>query len=456
MTQFKVQHDSMGDVEVPANVYYQAQTQRAHDNFTFSNRPMDSAIIDALIDIKAAAAHANKELRQLPESIANAIIEACTQAKSLDKKQHFPLDVFQTGSGTSSNMNVNEVISTLASEKSSLQIHPNDHVNMAQSSNDVIPTAIQMASVTTLQALYKQLEALTERLRNLAQQHQQTVKNGRTHLMDAMPVTLSQELTSWQQQLIAAQNALKFSQQELCRLPLGGTAVGSGINAHPDFARLCVKYLQQSDHSLWENAPHPALLMSAQDHQLRLMSALKSLAVALLKISNDLRWMNSGPIGGLQEIQLQALQPGSSIMPGKVNPVIPEAVAMIAAEVIGNETTVTVAAQSGNFQLNVMLPIIGDKTLSSIRLLSNAMESLTNKVFQQFRVNTQSMLQTVARNPVLATALNGEIGYEKAAVIAKRADKEGKTVKQIALEETNLSEQQLDKLLDPLHLAHPY
>lgn len=457
MSQFKTERDSMGEVQVPAEVYYQAQTQRARDNFQFSTRTFPTPTIQAAIDIKSVAAQSNNQLGLLETNIAEAIQQAAEDSKSLNFSLHFPLDVFQTGSGTSTNMNVNEVISTLASDKLGKKVHPNDHVNMGQSSNDVIPAAIQISTVRLLhQLFYPALTALIQRLATLAEQYTDEVKTGRTHLMDAMPMTFGQEIHCWQQQLESAKIRIEQAEQSLHHLPLGGTAVGSGINTDQQFAPICCELLGKMDPIGWQAAPTPALYMSAQEHQLNLMSALKSAAVALLKIANDLRWMNSGPVAGLQEIQLTALQPGSSIMPGKVNPVIAEAVAMIAADIIGNESSVTIAAQSGNFQLNVMLPLIADKLVCSIELLSNACNSLTDKVFNQFSINRQHISQRLNMNPILATALNGAIGYENAAKIAKRADKEGKTVLEIALQETDMDEKTLKAILDPLHLAKPY
>ncbi len=452
----RTEHDSMGEVQVTDDVYYQAQTQRACNNFQFSERRFPSQAIHAVLDIKQAAAQANGELGLIEADISEAIQQAAKASKNLDFAKHFPIDLFQTGSGTSSNMNVNEVVASQASELLADKVHPNDHVNRCQSSNDVIPASIQISSLRQLEgSLYPAMDVLSSRLKQLAKQHTNTLKTGRTHLMDAMPITLGQELRVWQQQLSLAQAQLKLSAQNLYALPLGGTAVGSGVNCHPRFATLACHYLQQLDQLPWTPAALPALYMSSQDHHLALASALKGLAVCLLKMANDLRWMNSGPTAGLQEIRLSALQPGSSIMPGKVNPVIPEAVAMIAAEVIGNETSICIAAQSGNFQLNVMLPLIAEKLLSSIELLSQACSAMSDKVFADFQVNSEYLTQILAKNPILATALNSAIGYDLAAKIAKRADKEQKTVLEIALEETDLDEAQLKALLDPLRLAKP-
>lgn len=457
MSKMRIEYDSMGKVQVPDDVYYQAQTQRARDNFQFSDRRFPTPAILALLDIKSAAAQANSQLGLLDSAIAKAIQQAIIAAKKLDFSQHFPIDLFQTGSGTSSNMNVNEVIASLASDILQAKVHPNDHVNMGQSSNDVVPACIHISTVRQLKGLlYPAIKGLNDRLAFLADEYSNTVKTGRTHLMDAMPITLGQELQCWQQQLNSAQARIQQVELSLHQLPLGGTAVGTGVNCDPNFAKLACDDLQQQDKIPWQAAVLPALYMSSQDHTLAMASALKGLAVTLLKIANDLRWMNSGPVAGLQEISLTALQPGSSIMPGKVNPVIPEAVAMIAAEVIGNETTITIAAQSGNFQLNVMLPLIADKLLSSIDLLTHACQAMTDKVFAEFQPNVEHLTQALEKNPILATALNSVVGYDMAAKIAKRADKEHKSVLAIALEETDLDEEKLKAILDPLHLAKPY
>jgi fumarate hydratase class II len=457
MSKMRIEDDSMGDIQVPDDVYYQAQTQRALDNFQFSERRFPVAAFLALLDIKFAATQANSQLGLLDHAMAMAIQQAITASKQLDFSKHFPIDLFQTGSGTSSNMNVNEVIATLASDILQYKVHPNDHVNMGQSSNDVVPACIHISTVRHLKArLYPAMMGLSDRLGNLAVKHSNLVKTGRTHLMDAMPITLGQELQCWQLQLSSAQAKIQQAELSLHNLPLGGTAVGTGVNCDPRFATLACDYLQLQDKLPWQAAPIPALYMSSQDHTLAMASALKGLAVSLMKLANDLRWMNSGPIAGLQEIRLTALQPGSSIMPGKVNPVIPEAVAMIAAEVIGNEATMTIAAQSGNFQLNVMLPLIADKLLSSIDLLTNACQAMTDKVFAEFEPNVDNLTKALAKNPILATALNSVVGYDMAAKIAKRADAEHKSVLDIALEETELSESELQAILDPLHLAKPH
>ncbi|MEW6983122.1 class II fumarate hydratase [Colwelliaceae bacterium 6471] len=456
-SKYRTETDSMGDVVVPKNALYQAQTQRAHNNFQFSQRRFPAQTLNAIIDIKAHAAFINAELGLLDNTISKAILAASDLSKNLDFAEQFPLDLFQTGSGTSTNMNVNEVIATLASQSIKQNVHPNDHVNMGQSSNDVVPSAISLSAVRLLKAqLYPALTALISTLKDNENRFNLQVKTGRTHLMDAMPITLGQEFRCWRVQL--EQAMLRISQQEilLYTLPLGGTAVGSGVNTHRDFAKKLCQHLSTQDGIPWKSAATPSVYMSAQEHTLALAGSLKTLAVALMKIANDVRWMNSGPLAGLNEIQLQALQPGSSIMPGKVNPVIPEAVAMIAAEIIGNECALTIAAQSGNFQLNVMLPLIADKLLASIELLSTGCSALTEKVFADFTVNQTELARTMSLNPVLATALNSIVGYNQAANIAKRAVKEQRSVLDVAAEVTSLSKEELGELLNPLHLALPH
>ena len=450
---FRVEKDSLGEVEVPFDALFQAQTQRALDNFKFSQRQIPDAIIDAILDIKGFAAKTNARLKLISVEDATAIFNAVVEIKELSFKQNFPLDVFQTGSGTSSHMNVNEVISTVASRLADHKIHPNDIINRGQSSNDVFPSAIQIAVVReTKKSLLPALGELILLLQKLAEMHQKSVKNVRTHLMDATPITFGQEFFCWQQQFRYVSGRLDQVCNELKFLPLGGTAVGTGMNTHPDFASGVCQLLNNQDGLNWQVEPVPATKMSGQEHTLAFASVLKNAAVCLLKIANDLRWMNSGPVSGLGELQLPALQPGSSIMPGKVNPVIPEAIAMIAAEIIGNETSVTIAAQSGNFQLNVMLPLIGEKLIDSVHLLSNAINALNHKVLSELKIHIDKTAKQVALNPVLATALNPHIGYDQAAKIAKRAAKENRTVLEIALEETSLGEDELALILDPLKM----
>ncbi len=450
----RTESDSMGEIEVPEYALYQAQTQRALENFNISTEVLEKEMIEALLDIKQVAASVNAKLEMLPQEIADAIIQAVDKAKLLDFKQQFPLSVLQTGSGTSSNMNVNEVLSTIATQHAESKVHPNDHVNLGQSSNDVFPSAIQIASVRKITlCLIPAVSRCQKSLALLASKYQSAIKNGRTHLMDATPITFAQEFNCWSEQLEHAVLRIKHNLDEVCNLPIGGTAVGNGINTHRKFAQTFCKQLAKNDEINWRPINHPSVFMSAQEHHLSLASNLKCLAVSLLKICNDLRWMNSGPVSGLSEIALQKMQPGSSIMPGKTNPVIPEAVAMACAEVIGNETVITIAAQSGNFQLNVMLPLVGNKLIQSIELMTNSLDSLNQNVFKSLVVNQHDVEQKVILNPILATALAPHIGYDAAAKIALQVSKENKSVLEVALEQIDLSKEELHKILDPKLMA---
>lgn len=449
----RLEHDSMGDLRVPADALYGAQTQRAVENFHISGYRMPSEFITALAWIKAAVASANGELGHLSKSQTAAIVKAAEQVASGQWREHFPVEVFQTGSGTSSNMNANEVIATLASKAEKIKIHPNDHVNCGQSSNDVIPSAIQVSASLVLQKnLLPGLKHLRKIIDKRGRELSKVVKTGRTHLMDAMPLSFGQELSGWSAQVSSCIERFEDSSKRLQNLPLGGTAIGTGINADPKMPRLACQYLKKQTGVKFSEAKNKFESMAAQDHILELSGQCNVLAACLMKISNDLRWMNSGPLAGLGEIELTALQPGSSIMPGKVNPVIPEAVAMVCAQVMGNHTTITIAGQSGNFQLNVMLPVIAHNILESLRLLSTAAISLADKAIAGFTVREDRIAQALDRNPILVTALNSIIGYEKAAAIAKRAYKENRPVLDVAIEMTSLSEKELRKLLDPRSL----
>ncbi|MYM64436.1 lyase family protein [Pseudomaricurvus sp. HS19] len=444
----------MGDVQVPGDALYGAQTQRAVDNFHFSGQPLPQAFIRAVALIKQAAAGANRELGLLPAGLAQAIETAAQRVADGEFADQFPVDVYQTGSGTSTNMNVNEVLARLASDSAGVAVSPNDHVNMGQSSNDVIPSAIHVSAAIALQErLLPALEELQQTIAARAADLQSVVKTGRTHLMDAMPLTMAQELQAWQSQIAFCRETLQSGQQQLLALAQGGTAVGTGINAHPELAsRLCAR-LQQTTGLGFHPGDNRFALLAGQERALLVSGQLKTLAAALIKIANDLRWMNSGPLAGLGEIALPALQPGSSIMPGKVNPVIPEAVCMSAAQVIGYDAAITVAAQSGNFQLNVMLPLVANNLLQGIDLLSNAAVSLARQAIDGFTVNHANLEQALTRNPVLVTALNAEVGYLKAAAIAKRAYAENRPILEVAREETGLPEERLQTLLDPALLT---
>ncbi len=454
-TDFRIEHDSMGELKVPSNALYGAQTQRAIDNFKISNLTMPANFIKALAFIKAACAKANFNLGLLSKEQNEVISKVALAITNNQYSDAFPIDVFQTGSGTSSNMNMNEVIATIANKSNPKDsIHPNDHVNMSQSSNDTIPTAIAVsASIALNNQLLPNLRHLEKTILNKAAKLKHIVKTGRTHLMDAMPIRLDQELGTWAKQINSAIKRLEASLPRLNSLAQGGTAIGTGINAHPEFAKEFCKVLSDftnlpftSNDCLFEN-------IASQDSIVEVSGQLKALAVALMKIANDLRWMNSGPLAGLAEIALPALQPGSSIMPGKVNPVIPEAVCMVAAKVIGNDTTITIAGQSGNFQLNVMLPVIAYSLLESIEVLSNSVLALANQAIEGFTVNTDIIEQAVAKNPIIVTALNPVIGYEKGAKIAKTAYQKKMAIKDIAKEMTDLSQADLDRLLDPMLLT---
>ena len=457
---FRIEKDSLGKVNVPAKALWGAQTQRAVDNFPISGIKMDfpftKSFVSSLGLIKDAAAKANLKLKLISSKKSKAISKAAKEVWQEKHHHQFPIDVFQTGSGTSSNMNANEVIANLASKYSKLTISPNDDVNMSQSSNDVIPTAIKVSAHMDLtKKLYPALDGLILAIEKKADSLSGTVKTGRTHLMDAMPIDFSEELRAWSSQLNSSKEMLSILEKKLLELPQGGTAVGSGINAHKKFAKYFAQEISKLSGSGYKfvvskNFYHD---LSAQDCSVQLSGELKNLALILMKISNDLRWMNSGPLAGLAEIELKALQPGSSIMPGKVNPVIPEAVAMASADVIGNDVSITVASQSGNFQLNVMLPVIAYNLLKSINLLSGAMNVLSKKAISSFKVNYKNLEISLSKNPILVTALNPIIGYEKAALIAKKAYKENRPILDVAAEETDISYAKLKKLLDPSKLS---
>jgi fumarate hydratase class II len=454
MSNTRIERDSMGELHVPEQALYGAQTQRAVNNFPISHQRMPTQFIRALILAKAAAAKANVELEQITAAQGKAIVSACEQLLAGDFMQHFPVDIFQTGSGTSSNMNANEVIATLATRLLGDTVNPNDHVNCGQSSNDIIPTTIHVSAALALhEQLLPALAYLVQVTERKAGEVHQYVKTGRTHLMDAMPVRMSQVLNGWAAQLHANIDHLRAQLPALQSLAQGGTAVGTGINAHPEFALRFSRQLSQLTQVEFVPGSNLFALIGSQDTAVAVSGQLKGTAVSLMKIANDLRWMNSGPLAGLGEIELEGLQPGSSIMPGKVNPVIPEATAMVAAQVIGNDATITIAGQSGNFELNVMLPIIAQNLLSSIELMANSARLLADKAIASFRVNDAKLKEALSRNPILVTALNPIIGYQKAAEIAKLAYKQGRPIIDVALENTELQRSQLETLLDPEKLT---
>jgi fumarate hydratase class II len=451
---YRTEQDSLGTLNVPVDALYGAQTQRAIDNFPISGLPMPPTFIRALGLVKSAAAAVNADLGLLDAGLAAAICGAADEIAAGKHTEQFPVDVFQTGSGTSTNMNANEVIARLASLQSGLAVHPNDHVNYGQSSNDVIPTAIHVSACLAIRnGLLPAIDGLQAVLAQRAGELSTVVKTGRTHLMDAMPIRFDQELGAWRTQLVKGIQRIRDSLQRLAQLALGGTAVGTGVNAHPEFGpRVAALLARETRVAFVANADYFEGI-ATQDAAVEMSGQLKTLAVSLVKISNDLRWMNSGPLAGLGEITLPILQPGSSIMPGKVNPVIPEAVAMACAQVIGNDATITVAGQSGNFQLNVMLPVIAYNLLQSIELLTGSAQALDEKAITGFTVNADNIRQPLTRNPILVTALNRVIGYEQGAAIAKRAYAEGRPVLDVAAEMTDLDRAELENLLDPAALT---
>ena len=452
--QTRIEKDSMGSLEVPIDALYGAQTQRAINNFPISGIPMPKTFIKALCYVKFACSSSNHELGLLSEDKADAIQTAAKEVIQGHYLEQFPIDVFQTGSGTSTNMNANEVLASLAKKLTGLEVHPNDDINMSQSSNDVIPTAIHVAAAIALEeTLLPALQHLAVTIEDREKALSHVIKTGRTHLMDAMPVKMSQELSSWRVQVTDNISRLKETQKRIQKLPQGGTAVGTGINADPEFGRLVSANLATITAVEFEPMENLFVGLSSQDTALELSGQLNVLAASLMKISNDLRWMNSGPLAGLGEIQLPALQPGSSIMPGKVNPVIPEAVAMVAAQIMGNHTAITVGAQSGTFQLNVMLPMIALNLLQSIEIAANASVQLADLAIKGFTVNQTNLQKALDVNPILVTALNTVVGYEKGAAIAKEAYRSGKPVLDVALEMTDLDEATLKQYLNPALLT---
>jgi len=446
----RIVRDSMGELMVPADALYGAQTKRAVDNFPPSGLWLQFQFIQAIAMIKQAAAEVNAELGLLSASMAEAIVDAAEAILAGEYLEQFPVDLFQTGSGTSTNMNVKEVLATIASGFG-LEVSPNDHVNLGQSSNDVIPTAIHLSAAIAIEnELLPALEKLADCIEQKGSELSSICKTGRTHLMDAMPIRMDQELSAWSAQIRNGIARIKSVEPRLHQLAQGGTAVGTGINTHHEFStRITQKLSEYAGLNLSANdSPFEAL--SCQDTAVELSGQLKVIAVSIMKLSNDLRWMNSGPLVGLAEIELPPLQPGSSIMPGKINPVIPEATAMMSAQVIGNDATIALAGQSGSFQLNVMLPLIAYNLLQSIKLLALAARQLADKAIKGFKVNRERLARELEHNPVLVTALNPAIGYLKAAEIAKRANSEKRPVIEVALEETGLSRAELERLLDPL------
>jgi fumarate hydratase, class II len=452
-SRYRIEKDSMGEVQVPASALYGAQTQRAVDNFTISPQALPWNLIQAILVIKAAAAKANGELGLLAADSARLICDAVDQLLATRPIDQFPVSIFQTGSGTSTNMNINEVIVGLVRQKG-VALSANDHVNLSQSSNDVIPSAIQVAAVCAATgSLLPALKELAAIIRKFGADNSDVIKTGRTHLMDALPIRLQAELEGWAVQLDECGERLEDALPRMSRLPLGGTAVGSGINCHPAFPARAIAGIGSSTDLIFTEAPSRYKGLSSLDTVVEFSGQLKTCAICLSKIANDLRWMNSGPLAGLGEIQLPALQPGSSIMPAKVNPVIPEAVCMAMVQVIGNDTTINLAGMGGSFQLNTMLPLAGATILQSIDLLAASARSLGAKAIRGMSVNRQACARALSLNPILVTSLNPVIGYLKAAEIGKIAQKENRTVFDVALEKTDIPREELHRLLDPKNLA---
>ncbi len=450
----RIEKDSFGEVRVAADALWGAQTQRALDNFRIGRAVIPAELIRAIALVKWAAAETNAELGELPQPLASAIAAASLEVAAGRHADQFPLGVMQTGSGTSTNMNVNEVVAQLAGRQVGTNVHPNDHVNRCQSSNDVIPTAIHVsAAIAVHENLLPALAKLAGAIGAKAGEVGAQVKAGRTHLMDALPITVGQEMRAWQSQVQDAAARIEGVRSRLHRLALGATAVGTGVNAHPEFGKRAIARLASRTGLGFVGAPDRFASLASQDTAVELSGALRGAAVALIKISNDLRWMNSGPLAGLAEISLPALQPGSSIMPAKVNPVIPEAVAMAATRVMAHDAAVGMAGASGNFQLNVMLPLIADAVLDSIALLADAANALAERAIPGITVHAARISETLARNPMLLTALAPRIGYDRAAAIAKRAGSDSRPILDIAVEETGLPRDELARLLDPARLA---
>ncbi len=452
----RLEHDSLGTVAVPADALFGAQTQRAVDNFQLSGIRMPRAFLRGLGLVKASCARVNQELGILEAPIAAVVFDAAMQVARGELDAQFPLDIFQTGSGTSTNMNANEVIAHVATAALGREVHPNDHVNMSQSSNDVIPTAIHVSAALLVEEdLRPGLEALAGAIEARASEMQAIVKTGRTHLMDAMPLTLGQELGGWAAQIRHDIARIDGALPRLRALAQGGTAVGTGMNAPADFGARVARMLSQQTGVAFSASTNCFEALSCQDTAVELSGQLKVTAVSLTKIANDLRWMNSGPLTGLAELSLPALQPGSSIMPGKINPVIPEAVAMVCAKVIGNDATLTIAGQSGSFQLNVMLPLIAHDLLQSIELLARASRLLASRAIAGMTINEKRLHEQLGRNPILVTGLNRRIGYERGAEIAKRAYAQGRPILDVAVEMTGIAREELERLLDPAALTRP-
>ncbi len=456
----RIERDSMGEMQVPAHAYWGASTHRAVLNFPISDLRFQRQFVRALGQIKQAAAQVNESLGTVDPQIAEAIVQAAQEVIDGKLDSHFVLDIFQTGSATSTNMNANEVIANRASEllggsRGSRKVHPNDHVNFGQSSNDVIPTAIHLSALISIEHdLIPALQGLQRALEQKAEEFMPVVKTGRTHLQDATPIRLGQEFQGYAGQIERGIARMRHAQNELSEVALGGTAVGTGVNTHPEFAGLVCRRLSEIDGVTVHETSNHFQAQSTLDNVVEASGSLNTLAVSLMKIANDIRWLGSGPRAGIGEIDLPAVQPGSSIMPGKVNPVIAESVTMVCAQVMGNHTTITIAGQSGNFEINVMMPVSAYNLLQSISLLASVTRNFTEQCIKGIKATTKGP-EMVERGLAISTALAPIIGYDEAASISKEAYKTGKTVREVAREKTNLSEEELDRILDPASMTEP-
>ncbi len=447
--QFRTEKDSMGEFQVPINAKYGASTARAVENFPISNLRFSRSFIKALGEIKKACAKVNQNNKLLDKNFADSIIDASQQVIDGNHDKDFVVDIFQTGSGTSTNMNANEIISKIASESLSENIHPNDHVNMSQSSNDVIPTATNVAAVTEIvQNLIPAVESLIQSLEDKAKKWEKVYKNGRTHLMDATPVSLGQEFRGYSALLSERLEDIKLSLVNASKLAIGGTAVGTGINAPDNFGKDVAKEISKSLSINFVEVENHFTRQGSREEVVHLSGCLKAFAVSMFKIANDIRWMGSGPVSGLNELIIPALQPGSSIMPGKVNPVIPEMVMQVSAQVIGNDNTITFSSSNGNFELNTMLPVMAHNLLESIELLTTSTDVFEKKLINDLEANTEKLDENIQKNSILVTALVPVIGYDKSAEVAKEAMSQNKTIKEVLLEKNLISSEEIDELLN--------
>ena len=447
--QFRTEKDSMGEFQVPIDAKYGASTARAVDNFPISNLRFSRSFIKALGEIKKACAKVNQNNKLLDKNFADSIINAAQQVIDGDHDKDFVVDIFQTGSGTSTNMNINEIISKIASDSSSENIHPNDHVNMSQSSNDVIPTATNIAAVTEIiEKLIPAVESLIQSLEDKAKKWEKVYKNGRTHLMDATPVSLGQEFRGYSALLSERLEDIKLSLVNASKLAIGGTAVGTGINAPDNFGKDVAKEISKSLGINFVEVENHFTRQGSREEVVHLSGCLKAFAVSMFKIANDIRWMGSGPVSGLNELIIPALQPGSSIMPGKVNPVIPEMVMQVSAQVIGNDNTITFSSSNGNFELNTMLPVMAHNLLESIELLTTSTDVFEKKLINDLEANTEKLDENIQKNSILVTALVPVIGYDKSAEVAKEAMSQNKTIKEVLIEKNLISSEEINELLN--------